>query len=177
MTQPVQQQAAQLRGRWLWLFPASYAIHIAEEGLAGERFYRWIRRVSGREVSPGVFTGANLAFEAAMITAVRRLRVREDVAWLVPALGTITAVNGIGHLAGSVATRSYSPGLVSGMAVWAPLGLCAVIRSRRVLPRPVWQRGVTAGEPILGGVVLVALPLCHPSSRHPAGRAGGRAVR
>ena len=29
-----------LSGRWIWLFPASYAVHIAEEGLAGERFYR-----------------------------------------------------------------------------------------------------------------------------------------
>jgi O-antigen ligase len=172
---PPAQPEAPLRGRWLWLFPASYAIHIAEEGLAGERFYRWVRRVSGREVSPGVFIGANLAFEAAMIAAVRRVRVREDTAWLVPALGTITAMNGIGHLVGSVASRSYSPGLVSGIAVWAPLGLYAVVRSRRVLPRPVWRRGVTAGALILGGVVLVALPLSHPSQHHPAGRAGGRA--
>jgi hypothetical protein len=29
-------QGTALRGRWLWLFPASYAVHIAEEGLAGE---------------------------------------------------------------------------------------------------------------------------------------------
>jgi hypothetical protein len=33
-----QEQAATLSGRWLWLFPASYAVHIAEEGLAGEHF-------------------------------------------------------------------------------------------------------------------------------------------
>jgi hypothetical protein len=33
-----QEQAAMLSGRWLWLFPASYAVHIAEEGLAGEHF-------------------------------------------------------------------------------------------------------------------------------------------
>jgi uncharacterized protein with HXXEE motif len=157
------EQTAGLRGRWLWLFPASYAIHIAEEGLAGERFYRWIRRISGREVSPAVFAGVNLTLEGAMVAAVHRVRMREDAAWLVPALGTITAVNGIGHLAGSVATRSYSPGLVSGVGVWAPLGLFAVIRSRELLPRPVWRRGVTAGGLILGSVVLLALPLSHPS--------------
>ena len=34
----------QLSG-WLWLFPATYAVHIAEEGLAGQRFYRWIQRI------------------------------------------------------------------------------------------------------------------------------------
>ena len=147
MAQPVHpEQAPGLRGRWLWLFPASYAIHIAEEGLAGERCYRWIGRVTGRQVSPGVFVGVNLAFEAAMVVAVRRTLAREDAAWLVPALGTITAVNGIGHLAGSVLTRSYSPGVVSGVGMWAPLGLFAVIRSRQLLPRPVWHRGIMAGR-------------------------------
>jgi Protein of unknown function with HXXEE motif len=160
MARPVDpQQAAALRGRWLWLFPASYALHIAEEGLAGERFYRWIGRVSGRELSPGVFAGVNMAYEAAMVVAVREAQRREDAAWIVPALGTVTAVNGIGHLVGSVATRSYSPGVVSGVGVWAPLGLFAVIRSRRLLPGPAWRRGVGAGVLMLGSVVLLAVPL------------------
>jgi hypothetical protein len=47
------------------------AIHIAEEGLDGERFYRWIRRATGREISPGAFAGVNLRYEAAMLVAVR----------------------------------------------------------------------------------------------------------
>jgi len=170
MAQPVHpQQAAALRGRWLWLFPASYAIHIAEEGLAGERFYRWIGRVTGREISPGVFAGVNLAYEAAMVAAVRQALAREDAAWLVPALGTITAVNGIGHLAGSAATRSYSPGTVSGVAVWAPLGLFAVVRSRQLLPRPVWRRGIMAGALILGSIALLALPLSRKSTEAMSG--------
>ncbi len=150
-----------LRGSWLWLFPASYAVHIAEEGLAGEGFYRWIRRVVGREVSPGVFVGLNLAYGAAMAAAVRRARTREDAAWVVPALGTVTAINGVGHLAGSLATRSYSPGTVSGVTVWAPLGLYALLRSRRVLPRATWRRGVLAGAAALGSVVLLVLPVSH----------------
>ena len=62
-----------------------------------------------------------------------------------PALGTITALNGIGHLAGSAVTHSYSPGTVSGVGMWAPLGLFVVIRSRQLLPRPVWRRGIMAG--------------------------------
>jgi len=166
MAQPVHPgRAAALCGRWLWLFPASYALHIAEEGLAGQRFYRWIGRVTGREISPGVFAGVNLACEAAMVVAVRRAQARQDAAWLVPALGTITAVNGIGHLAGSVITRSYSPGTLSGVAVWAPLGLFAAARSRQLLPRPLWRRGITAGALILGSVALLAWPLSHKSTQ------------
>ena len=170
MAQPVQPgQAAALRGRWLWLFPASYALHIAEEGRAGERFYRWIGRVTGREVSPGVFAGVNLACEAAMVVAVHRALAREDAAWVVPALGTITAISGIGHLAGSAATRSYSPGTVSGIGLWAPLGVFAVVRSRQLLPRPVWRRGIMAGALILGSVALLALPLSHKSTEAMSG--------
>ena len=170
MAQPVQPgQAAALRGRWLWLFPASYALHIAEEGRAGERFYRWIGRVTGREVSPGVFAGVNLACEAAMVVAVHRALAREDAAWVVPALGTITAINGIGHLAGSAATRSYSSGTVSGIGLWAPLGVFAVVRSRQLLPRPVWRRGIMAGALILGSVALLALPLSHKSTEAMSG--------
>jgi hypothetical protein len=107
------------------------------------------RRVTGREVSACVFAGVNLAYEAAMVVLVRRALAREDAAWVVPVLGTITAANGIGHLAGSVVTRSYSPGVVSGVGVWAPLGLFAVARSRQLLPRPVWRRGIMTGALIL----------------------------
>ncbi|HYB16380.1 MAG TPA: HXXEE domain-containing protein [Streptosporangiaceae bacterium] len=174
MAQPVHpRQAAALRGCWLWLFPASYALHIAEEGLAGERFYRWISRVTGREVSPGVFAGVNLAYEVAMVVVVRRALTREDAAWVVPALGTITAVNGIGHLAGSVVTHSYSPGAVSGVGVWAPLGLFALVRSRRLLPRPVWRRGIMAGALVLGSVGLLALPLSRKSPETMSGTRPG----
>lgn len=163
MTETPYPQRAALAGRWLWLFPASYAVHIAEEGLAGERFYRWIRRAAGREISPRTFAGMNLAYEAAMVAAVRHARQQEDAAWLVPALGAITAMNGLGHLAGTMVTRSYSPGLVSGVAVWVPLGLFAVIRGRQLLPREAWRRGVATGVLALGGVALLALPLSRKS--------------
>jgi hypothetical protein len=153
-----------LRGRWLWLFPASYAIHIAEEGLAGERFYRWIARLTGREISGRAFTVGNLALEAGMTAAVRVAAAREEAAWVVPMLGTITAMNGTGHLVGSVVTQSYSPGAVSGLGLWAPLGLFALIRSRRVLPGRLWRRGVLAGVALQGGAMLLALGLSRPAA-------------
>jgi hypothetical protein len=81
----------------------------------------------------------------------------------VATLGTITTVNGVGHLAGSLATRSYSPGLVSGVTVWTPLGLFSVVRARRSLPRAVWRRNIAAGAAINGGIGLLELPLSHKS--------------
>ncbi len=149
-----------LAARWLWLFPVTYAVHIVEEGLAGERFYRWIHRVVGRELSGRVFITLNLLYLSAMIAAVQRVHVRRSE-WIVPALGFITTANGLGHLAGSVATRSYSPGVVSGMTIWMPLGIVALQRSRRLLPRKVWRRGVLGGVAVAGAVAVIALPFTH----------------
>ena len=101
-------QGGVLSGPWIWLFPASYAVHVAEEGLAGERFYHWIHRVVGREVGGRTFLAVNLAYETAMGAAVWRARNRPDFGWIVATMGTITAINGVGHLAGSLA-RSYVP--------------------------------------------------------------------
>jgi len=154
-------QRGVLSGPWIWLFPASYAVHIAEEGLAGERFYHWIHRVVGREVGGRTFLAVNLGYETAMGAAVWRARNRADFGWIVATMGTITAINGVGHLAGSLATRSYSPGLVSGITVWTPLGLFAVVRARRLLPRAVWWRSIAAGVAINAGIGLLALPLSH----------------
>ena len=94
-----------------------------------------------------------------MVVAVRRVRSSEDATWVVPALGTITATNGIGHAVGSVVTRSYSPGLVSGLTAWAPLGLIALTRARRQLPHSVFRRGIAAGALIQAGIVVLVLPL------------------
>lgn len=160
-------------GRWLWLFPAVFAVHVAEEGLAGEGFYRWIGRVAGREVAPGTFVAVNLALEAAMVAAVHRATRRDDAAWVAPALGLIGATNGLGHLAGSVATRSYSPGVASGAGLWTPLGVAALLRSRRATPRRAWRRGVAAGLLITASLMPLALSV----SRRSAARATPRATR
>ena len=148
-------------GRWLWLFPASYAVHIADEGLTGEGFYRWIGRISGREITPRAFVGFNLAYLAAMTVLVRRATRRSDAAWLLPALGAVTATNGCGHAIGSVATRTYSPGLASGIGLWAPLGAVALARTHRELARDVWRRGIAAGLLINAVVAILALAVSH----------------
>lgn len=105
-------------GHWLWLFPTVFAAHIAEECLAGERFYRWIRRATGREWDPGLFVAVNLVFEVAMIAAVRRATRAGNATWVAPALGLIGATNGFGHLAGSMVMRSYP---LAGRSARGPL--------------------------------------------------------
>jgi hypothetical protein len=73
-----------------------------------------------------------------------------------------------GHLAGSLVTRSYSPGGVR-RCCGVPLGLFAVLHERRFLPRAVWRRGAAAGALALG-VSRCSHCLSATSRRAPVGR-------
>lgn len=131
-------------GSGVWLFPLSYLAHILEEWLAGERFYFWVRRITGRTMSPRAFFVINGIFLAAMTSGVVLVRTRQAV-WLVPTLGLIVGLNGLGHLLGAVATRTYSPGLVTGGLVWIPLGWVAVMSSTLWLSPSSWWLGAFLG--------------------------------
>jgi hypothetical protein len=145
-----------LPDQWLWLFPATYLAHILEEAFAGERFYIWIRRITDRTLSLRTFLALNGLFFAAMVVAIIVLQASR-APWLLPALGTLVLVNGLGHLAGTTATRTYSPGLVSGVLLWLPLGLAALLLSWRQLSRTTFWYGVAAGVLLSSLVVLSAL--------------------
>jgi len=140
-----------LEGAWLWLFPFPYLVHILEESFAGERFDVWIRRVIRRSLSPRMFLTLNALFIIAMTAAIAALRAGH-APWLLPALGTITTLNGLGHAAGTIATRRCSPGLLSGVLLWLPLGIAALTASVRMLGLGPWLPGVAAG--VLASVVV-----------------------
>jgi hypothetical protein len=137
---------------WLWLFPAIYFLHLAEETFAGEHFYDWIRRVSGRRIPLGAFLALNAFCMALVVEAVLTLRAGM-LPWLLPAPGAITAVNGLGHLVGTIATRSYSPGAITGLMVWASLGWISLILSRSSIPIESWLFGVACGLVATGLVI------------------------
>ncbi len=142
--------------RWIWLFPATYLLHVLEETCAGERFYNWTRRIVGRRIPARAFLVLNACFFALMVAAIFTLEAG-NWPWLLPALGTIAAMNGLGHLAGSLATRSYSPGPITGLLLWTPLGIAGLTLSRRALSAEAWWLGVAADMGTSGVVIGLAL--------------------
>ncbi len=142
----------------LWLFPATYLLHIAEEYWGGAGFHRWIGKVIGRQLSSGRFLAVNAALWAAMLAAVAVPGMAASNLVLA-ALAIIVFANGLGHLAGSILTRSYSPGLVTGVALWAPLGAFYLLRLHPVLPAGTFWGGIALGLGVQGGVAMLALGL------------------
>lgn len=152
----MQRQAAFV-GYWAWLFPLTYLVHIAEEYWGGVGFYRWIARVIGAELSGQTFLNLNAIFWVVMTAAVASALWTQTADWLVVALGAVVLINGLAHTIGSVITQSYSPGLVSGLCLWIPLGAWTLQRAWRSLSRTTIGAGVLVGLALHGLVTLLAL--------------------
>jgi hypothetical protein len=52
---------------------------------------------------------------------------RSDALVFSLSIGSLLLFNGLTHLAGSLRTRSYAPGMVSGLLLYIPLGITAYI--------------------------------------------------
>lgn len=119
----------------LWLFPVVVTLHNAEEAIW---FPDWSRRAARwyPAVSPGVFR-----FAAAVLTVLAYVmtwmgaRSGKQAVWTYLAFGYIVAmlINAlIPHLAVTVATRSYMPGVATAVVLNLPaLSLLAVLALRQ----------------------------------------------
>lgn len=140
---------------WIWLFPLTYLIHALEEYWCGEGFYRWVARVVGRGMTPEQFVAINGSAWVAMVASVLVLRKTPSVRWLTIAFATVALINGMAHLAGTIWTNTYSPGLVSGLLLWIPLGAASFYRARKRVTRRSLVAGAAVGAAMHGALFLV----------------------
>jgi len=130
---------------WGWLFPATYALHILEEWRCGETFTVWIARLTGVESAMGEFLLWN-AVALVLMSASIVLTIRfKSFGWLLLAYGTAFLLNALSHLSASFYTTSYSPGLVSSLLLWLPLGALTLLRFRTTLSRRSRRAGLLVG--------------------------------
>jgi hypothetical protein len=129
----------------LWLFPAAFAAHVVEESLAGETFPVWLARVAGEPLPFGAFLVINLVGVIVVAGAVGAATRRESAGWLAVAIATLVSLNALLHLAGTVVTAAYSPGLITAVVLYAPLGGLTLLRAGHQMPRAPFLSGVCAG--------------------------------
>ena len=141
-------------GSWVWLFPLSYLVHITEEYLGD--FPRWISRIWGVETSSANFLSWNGAALALMTVSVLVVLKTRSFRWLIVAFGTSVLINALAHLLGTIVTGSYSPGLVSGLVLFLPLGAVTLRRAWVGINRRTFRVGVIVGLLMHAAVVLLA---------------------
>jgi hypothetical protein len=75
------------------------------------------------------------------------------------AVATIAAVNALAHLIGTLVTAHYSPGLISGIVLYVPLGSLTLLRAAHQARADVVRRGILAGVAIHAAVFIIAFVL------------------
>jgi len=138
----------------VWLLPLSYALHILEEWFGG--FPEWMALILGSELPRAAFVMINATAMLAMLIAARATIAREKNGWMGIAIATILFVNGIAHILGSLVTRSYSPGLLTSIVLYLPLGQLALMRAWFQAQREMFGRGVITGLVLHAFVVVIA---------------------
>ena len=147
-------RAESFTGSWAWLFPASFLIHIAEEYWG--RFPAWIARFWGVESSLNNFLFWNGGAWVMMIVGVALVLKTKSYRWLLVSFGTVVLINGAVHAVASLSTWSYSPGLVSGLLLFVPLGVFTLRRAQRLVNRRTMRAGLVVGFLMHMFVVLLA---------------------
>lgn len=142
--------------RWAALLLPAYVAHVCEEWWGGPGFSAWTRAVLGEEVSPSRFLAINgiafLLFAVGIAAAIRNRRF----GWIAAALAALLFLNGVLHLLATTAFATYSPGTVTGVLVYLPLGGLVLRHMSRSLPGPTFSQAVAAGIVAHALVALLA---------------------
>ena len=139
----------------MWLFPLTYLFHVAEELRGG--FPAWVSGFAGISVTPELFLRLNAMFFVGMVAAVFLTRYAPGAGWIAVTLAVSIAANGLLHLAGTILTRSYSPGVVSGVLLWVPLGVFSLRSMRARLSRVAFRLACLGGVGLQMMVFLILL--------------------
>ena len=130
---------------WLWVFPITYLIHIAEEYWGGEGYPAYILRLRGVHMSTTRFLLAQgVGFVLVTIGVILARRFKFPQMMLV-ILGSIVLVNGITHTVTALSIMSYGPGLWSSIFIWMPLGIFTLVRFRKGVTNKKYWIGVAIG--------------------------------
>jgi hypothetical protein len=138
---------------WIIFLPISFLAHICEEWLGGPGFPAWTQNKLGMGISPGRFalmSGSGLLLMTVSVVAALRHR---KVAWLAATFAAMITLNGLLHAIATAAFSTYSPGTITGLMVFVPLGSLTLLSMSRRLPR---QQFVLAA---LGGVAFHTIVL------------------
>ena len=135
-----------------WCFVPAYAAHVAEEWLGG--FPEWFAVLAGSPMGREPFLSLNLIGLVVMSAGIAAGVRWASAGWCVIAVATVALLNSVAHLGASLLTATYSPGLVTGLALWLPLALVALSRAWRETEPGFFATGVLAG---LAGHALVTL--------------------
>lgn len=138
------------------LLPLAYLAHLCEEWWGGEGFVAWTQHALGAGVSPVRFLVLNgiagPLFLAGTVAGIRSPRF----AWCLVAFASLVVLNGLLHALATLAFASYSPGVVTGLLLYLPIGGLVLRDGLGRMPTETFRLAVMAGVAVHAVVAVVA---------------------
>ena len=144
------------RAWWLLSLPLSYLLHLAEEWWGGIGFAAWTARALGAPVSTTRFLALNGVVWPLFTVLTAGAILRQGWAWFPVTFATVVLVNAGLHVLGSLATSSYSPGLITGVVLYVPVGIAALAQGRRLATPRSFGMAVGLGFLVHAVVAVIA---------------------
>ena len=152
-----EQNKSESVGMWVWYVPAAYIIHVLEEAFGGHGLMEWMAAGGGVDLSLAEFLGINMVGLGALCLAVWASRRWGRWQWPLISGATIFVANGIWHAAICVMTRSYIPGVLTGLLLYIPLGCVVMFRLRHLISMRVYVIAIVVGMMIHGATIWIVL--------------------
>ena len=105
-----------------WFLPIAYMIHLFDEYFSGEGFPNWFSGLFKANLSSNDFIIINSVGFAATLIIVILYSFNKVNIFFIATLGTLFFINGLIHLLASAILMKYSPGTISGLFIYLPLG-------------------------------------------------------
>jgi hypothetical protein len=136
--------------------PAAYLAHLAEEVLGGPGFVAWMNE----RLAPGFtlerFVAINLVVWPLALGLCLAAALRPRWAALAVPVATALFVNGLLHLAATLAFAAYSPGTATGLVLYLPLGATVLHRASRLVAPRAFALAIASGLAAHAAVALAA---------------------
>jgi hypothetical protein len=137
----------------VWLFPATYILHLCEEYFAAGGFSVWAECTLRLQFSGAEFVAWNAVAVALMCVGAWLVSRDPKFRFIEIALAIAVLGNVVAHVLGSVTTWTYSPGLLTGVVLWIPLGVYRLQSAWAASTRKARTAGIYMGV----SVVLVTI--------------------
>lgn len=142
---------------WLALFPLTYIAHVAEEYFCGGGYSEYLFRNYAVELSPPRFLALQSLGLVLMTLSVVLAVSFQFPYTMLAMLGSTVLVNGAVHALKCLVGGRYEPGLVTGIALWIPLGVVTLLNVCRSMPTARFLFAASIGIVINVVVEVIAI--------------------
>jgi len=108
-------------------------------------------------MTAGMLLGYNAVAVMLMVIGVRLAAREPRHGWIAVALATAFVLNAVFHVAATMASGAYSPGLASAVVLWLPIGLLTLTRALYQATRPILVAGLAVGAVIHAIVIALTV--------------------